>query len=190
MTMNDRSLSMIIAGFAAAGMVMFAGCGSTQRPSFRSLDEFEAYVDSLPKSGVVNLTDEAFTALVRRAARLDDADFESCVMEPLRQGLLADENILLMLPDTLMQTCMTGSSKPYLWQLSEQQRITWMATDELTRDRFVTTVVTYRDMWRQDSTVSVRYIGLGASSETGYRTVNAAKLALSGGRVYSVNMIR
>ncbi|MBU3742831.1 MAG: hypothetical protein FGM24_11220 [Candidatus Kapabacteria bacterium] len=189
MTMNSRYLFTITAGFAASCMMLFSGCGSAQRPSFRSLDEFEAYVDSLPKSGIVNLTDDAFTALVRNAARLDDDAFASCVMQPLRSGMLEDENFLLMLPDTLLQTCASGS-KPYVWRLSEPQRVTLIATDEALRDRLVTTVATYRDLWRQDSTVGLRYIGFGTSSETGYRSVNAAKLSLSGGRVYSVNLIR
>jgi len=175
---------------AACAAVMVSGCGSGQTRTFRSLDDFTDYVDSMPKGGTIDVSDEAFTALVRRAVRLEDADFERCVIEPLQRGFLEDEHFLLMLPDTSVTSVSCSSSLPYYWRLTEPQRIAWMNTDVRVRERFVSTVATYRGIWRSDSNTRLRYHGLGGAADQGFKAVNAARLSLGAGPVYSVNLIR
>ena len=181
-----------VAALVSVAVVLAACGGATPRPTFRSLDQFNAYVDSLPKGGTIDLTDAAFSALVRKAARLDDATFATCVMEPLQTAFLEDETFLLMLPDTsgVLSACSDTAVRRYYWRMSEQQRITWMQTDVQVRERFIQTVAFYRDLWQNDSSIAVGYHGMSAAAELGYRTVSAARLSLSGGLVYSVNLVR
>lgn len=184
------SSSSIVASVAFCALACIAGCGGATSRTFRSLDDFTAYVDSMPKSGVIDMTDASFTALVRRAAALDDAAFQQCVVEPLERGLVNDEYLLLLLPDTSVQGTACEATLPYYWRLSEPQRLTWLATDVRIRERFVATVSTYRTYWRQDSTIRLRYSGLSGIVDDGYKNVNAARLSLGSSPVYSVNLMR
>ena len=175
---------------ALIATLLVACGGGTQRPTFRSLDQFNAYIDTMPKAGVIDLTDATFRSLVLHAAKLDEDMFETCIMEPLRQAFLEDETFLLMLPDSTatVASCAEPASRRFYWRMTEAQRIAWNNTDVQLRERFVNTVATYRAALQNDPKVSLRYIGLGRLPETGYRDLQAARLSLGDGVVYSVNL--
>lgn len=175
----------------AVVVVLLAACGGgTQRPTFRSLEQFNAYVDTMPKAGVIDLSDASFRSLVLNAVLLDDEAFETCIMEPLRQAFLEDETFLLMLPDTtaMATSCAEPEARRFYWRMSEAQRITWTHTEVQLRERFVNTVATFRAARQSNANVRLRYNGLERTSEMGYGQLQAARLSLGDGQVYSVNL--
>lgn len=178
------------------GLVILATCtavlsscgGGMQRPSFKNADQFSAYADTMPKAGVIDLTDATFRALVIRAATLDEDTFERCIMEPLRDAFLDDEDFLLMLPDSSAASCSEHQGGRFYWRMTNEQRQAWANTDLLLRERFVQTVATYRGALQNDPKVRLRYNGLERIPDSGYRELQAARLSLGDGLVYSVNL--
>ena len=177
----------IVAGITA----LLSACGGgMQRPTFKTPDQFNAYVDTMPKAGVIDLTDAAFRALVLQAATLDEDAFERCIMEPLRDAFLDDDDFLLMLPDSSVTAveCAASNARRFYWRMTNEQRQAWVNTDVMLRERFVNTVATYRAALQNDPKVRLRYNGLERIPDSGYRELQAARLSLGDGLVYSVNL--
>lgn len=161
-----------------------------QRPTFKTPDQFNAYVDTMPKAGVIDLTDATLRVLVLHAATWDEDAFERCIMEPLREAFVDDENFLLLLPDSAATAggCAEPGAPRFYWRMTNEQRQAWVNTDVMLRERFVNTVATYRAALQNDPKVRLRYNGLERIPDSGYRELQAARLSLGDGLVYSVNL--